>query len=203
MDRTLGASGRHARACPRIVPLLGWLLGLAAIVTLMGGCAAPSVTRGGIPSPVPEADLRETLLADARYHVENVPPDFPPPRAASFRVAAQGVLAWKQGRVQEAEDRLEQSLTLDPRNPFGYFYLAEIRIRESAFSQALIFLDQAELHFQGHPHWLSEVYEGKGRCQEALGDLKAAVQAYARALEYNPWNESAEEGLARAGSPQG
>jgi len=189
MGRKLyGAKGNKA-ACRFL------LLFMAGV--LAAGCAATAARVD------PEENLREPLLADALFHVQNVLPEFPPQRAASFRVAAEGYLAWKQGRVQEAEERLERALTLDPRNPFGYFYLAEIRFGEGAFPQALIFLNQAEVLFQGHPYWLSEVYESKGRCHEQLRGTEEAARAYTRALEYNPWNETSMEGLARVGPPRG
>jgi tetratricopeptide (TPR) repeat protein len=150
-----------------------------------------------------EEGRRELLLADSRYHLQDIPPEWPAQKAASFRVAAEGYWAWKQGRNPEAEDRLERALSLDPKNPFGYFYLAEIRLGEEDYSQALIFLNQAELLFQGHPYWLGEVYTNKGRCHEALRNAEAAARAYSRALEYNPWNEASREGLARVGPSQG
>jgi len=188
----------------RILPLLAAVLLVASAVVLLSGCAArvPKIP-AAVPVTPAEEDRREALLADARYGVENVPPGFPPQRAASFRVAAEGVRALKQERSQEAEDRLERALTLDPRNPFGYFYLAEIRLRDGAFLQALVFLNQAELLFQGHPYWLSEVYTNRGRCHEGLGSMEEALDAYTRALEYNPWNETAREGLARVRAPVG
>jgi tetratricopeptide (TPR) repeat protein len=159
------------------------------------------------PPPEPgfaeEEGRKELLLADSRYHLQDIPPEWPPQKAASFRAAADGYWAWKQGRNPEAEDRLERSLSLDPRNPFGYFYLAEIRLGEEDYSQALIFLNQAELLFQGHPYWLSEVHTNKGRCHEALRNTEAAAREYSRALEYNPWNEASRQGLARVGPSQG
>jgi tetratricopeptide (TPR) repeat protein len=172
---------------------------LLAAALLAAGCAATAT------GPVLEEgdEQKETLLADSRYGLSNIPEDLPPQRAASFRVAARGVLAWKEGRLQEAEDRLERALTLDPRNPFCYFYLAEIRAEQGEIPQALLFLNQAELLFQEHPYWLGEVYAKKGKCLEALRDTEAASRAYTRALEYNPWNEIARKGLERVGPSRG
>jgi len=174
---------------------------LAALLTgclLVSGCAST-----GARVPPAEEALRAALREDALYDVQNVPPGFPPQRAASFRAAAQGVAAWKQGRLQEAEDRLESALTLDPRNPFGYLYLAQIRIEQGAFPQALIFLNQAEVLLQGHPYWLGEVYAARGVCHEQTGGKAEAAGDYARALEYNPWNETSRDGLERVGAPGG
>jgi tetratricopeptide (TPR) repeat protein len=93
--------------------------------------------------------------------------------------------------VGEAEDRLEKALSVDPRNPFCYLYLAEIRFLEGDTGQALILLNQAEVQFQGHPYWLGEVYTRKGLYWEAVDSTDEAQSAYSKALEYNPWNDEA------------
>jgi len=174
---------------------------LLAAALLAAGCAATAT--GPVREEAGADDRQEILLADSRYGLSPIPEDLPPQRAASFRVAARGVRAWKEGRFQEAEDGLERALTLDPRNPFCYFYLAESRAEQGEIPQALLFLNQAELLFQEHPYWLGEVYAKKGTCFEALRDTEAAARAYTRALEYNPWNEIAREGLERVGPTRG
>jgi tetratricopeptide (TPR) repeat protein len=82
---------------------------------------------------------------------------------------------------------------VDPRNPFCYLYLAEIRSREGETRQAIILLHQAEVLFQGHPYWLGEVYTHEGRYWEALDSWDEARAAYSKALEQNPWNEESKQ----------
>ena len=128
-------------------------------------------------------------MKDQSFTVEAAPAEAPAHRTASFRMAADGYRALRSGQLQEAEDKLEKALSVDPRNPFCYLYLAEIRFREGDIRQALILLNQAEVLFQGHPYWLGEVCTKKGLCWEALDSPEKAQSAYGRALEYNPWNE--------------
>ena len=142
---------------------------------------------------VHDRDLRRAVQEDQSFTVEEVPEGAPAHRAASFRLAAEGYRALQSGNVREAEDRLEKALSVDPRNPFCYLYLAEIRFREGDTGQALIFLNQAEVQFQGHPYWLGEVYTRKGLYWEALDSTDKAQSAYGKALEYNPWNEESRQ----------
>lgn len=169
----------------RRVPL-GHLL---VLVLMMSGCAVLG------RESVREKDLRRAVLEDRAFTVETVPADAPAHRAASFRLAAEGYRALRKGLLQEAEDRLEKALSLDPRNPFCYFYLAEIRYREGGIRQAIILLHQGEVLFQGHPYWLGELYTREGLYWEALDAVEKAQEAYSRALEHNPWNEESRQRL--------
>jgi tetratricopeptide (TPR) repeat protein len=157
------------------------------VFLLIAGCAALG------RDAARDRDLRRAVLEDQSFTVEQVPEGAPAHRAASFRMAAEGYLALQRGDVGGAEDRLEKALSVDPRNPFCYLYLAEIRFLEGDTGQAQILLNQAEVQFQGHPYWLGEVYTRKGRYWEALDSMDEAQSAYGKALEYNPWNEEAIE----------
>ena len=177
--------------------MTGWLLSVAGrrvafghlllVFLMISGCAVLGRDSVG------DRDLRRAVLEDQSFTVEEVPEGAPAHRAASFRLAAEGYRALQSGHVREAEDRLEKALSVDPRNPFCYLYLAEIRYLEGDTGQALIFLNQAEVQFQGHPYWLGEVYTRKGLYWEALDSTDKAQSAYGKALEYNPWNEESRQ----------
>ena len=160
---------------------------LLLAVLLISGCA--SLGR----ESARENELRRAVLEDQSFTVDAVPPDAPAHRAASFRLAAEGYRALRGGKLQDAEDRLEKALSVDPRNPFCYLYLAEIRSREGETQQAIILLHQAEVLFQGHPYWLGEVYTREGRYWEALDSWDEARAAYDKALQHNPWNEESKQ----------
>ncbi len=175
---------------------LGRILVLVSCLGLIG-CAASAKTS------VRERELKRILSEDRQYTLEAVPLESPPQRAASFRIAAQGLRALEEGRMQEAEDKLEKALSLDPRNAFCYLYLAEIRFKGGEIEQALMLLNQSEVLFQGHPYWLSEVFARKGLYLEEMRSTDEARRAYRKALEYNPWNESSKKGLERVGPSRG
>lgn len=163
------------------------LLLLAA--SLLSGCAATG------RETARERELRRAVLEDRSFTVEEVPAGAPAHKAASLRLAAEGVRALRAGRAEEAEEWLEKGLSLDPRNPFCYLYLAEVRYREGETRQAIILLHQAGVQFQGHPYWLGEVYTREGRYWESLGSPDEARSAYRKALEHNPWNEESRQKL--------
>ncbi len=144
-----------------------------------------------------EEGLRRRVLDDERYTVQRAPGGAPAHRVASFRTAAEGLRRMRQGDLGAAEELLEKALSQDPRNPFAYLYLAEIRLQRDEARQALVLLNQAEVLFQDHPYWLGEVYTRKGNCLEALHAPAEAKEAFEKALEYNPWNEQARERLKR------
>lgn len=177
-------------------PVLFFLMLLAAGTVLLGsaGCGAgPSSKR----MAGPEEAERLALADRGTFDVHRPPPEAPPQRVASFRSAAEGRAALQKGDVAAAEDLLERALGLDPANPFSYLYLADVRIRRGDPRQALVFLDKAEIHFRAHPYWLGEVYARKGFCWEKLGSPVEACKAYHKALEANPSNRDALEGLER------
>ena len=177
-------------------------LGLVLLIGV-GGAAGCAVTRPAAQEPAAALASQQLVLADRSYSLQNVPRDASPQRTASFRIAAEGQRAFAQGKYQEAEDRFEKALSLDARNAFCYLYLADIRFQDRDPRQALMLLEQSEVHFHGHPYWLSEVHTRKGICLEELHSLDDAVRSYRKALEYNPWNEAAKTRLERIGRSSG
>jgi|GEM_PF-1335223 Tfp pilus assembly protein PilF len=180
------------------IPALFSLMLLAAGTVLLGlaGCGAgPSKQLAG------RDEAERLALADrGTFDVSRPPPEAPPQRVASFRSAAEGRAALQKGDMAAAEDLLERALGLDPANPFSYLYLADVRVRQGDPRQALVFLDKAEIHFRGHRYWLGEVYARKGLCWEKLGSPDEARKAYRKALESDPSNRAAREGLGRLGN---
>lgn len=150
-----------------------------------------------------DRELKRAVLEDRSFTVEEVPRDAPAHRAASFRLAAEGYRAIQRGELGEGEDKLETALSQDPRNPFCYLYLAEIRFQEGNARQALVLLNQAEVLFRGHPYWLGEVCTRKGLYWESLDSPDKARSAYSKALEYNPWNEESRKRLQGLGASEG
>ena len=171
--------------------LFQWVTLILALMLCLGlaGCAA--FQKGSRQ----ERALKKAIQADQEFTLQTLPDMAPPQRKASFRIADQGYQAIKEGRLQEAEDKLEKALSLDSGNPFCYLYLAEIRFRNEDIRQALMLLDQSAVLFHGHPYWLGEVYTRMGVYWEHLYSPEDARRAYQKALEYNPWNETSLDKL--------
>lgn len=166
----------------------------AALLVSAGCGAGPSILAAG-----GEEAQRVALIDRSAFDASRPPDEASPQLVASFRAAAEGRAALQKGDVAGAEDLLERALGLDPANPFSYLYLADVRFRRGNLRQALAFLDQAEIHFRGHPYWLGEVYARKGLCWERLGSPAEARKAFRRALDSDPSNRASMEGLERLG----
>lgn len=176
-------------------PLLAVLLAVWSGAGGLAGCSA------GARGAVKKEKFQELVLEDKGFTADSPPEDASPQRVASFRSAAAGCSALQKGNLYDAEDLLERAVGLDPRNPFSYLYLAEVRSKQGDWKQALILLDQSELHFQGHPYWLSEVYARKGFCWESLGSAQEALGAHRKALEYDSSNRASREAMKRLKAP--
>jgi len=163
----------------------GRMLAGACLFISLGITGCTAFTQGSLK----DRALYRAVQKDKRFTVNEAPSGAPAQRVASFHIAEKGRQAIQNGQWQEAEGLFEKALSLDRRNPFCYYYLAEIRIQEGKARQALILLKQAEVMFHDHPYWLSEVFEKKGRCFETLALPEKARRAYDNARKHNPWNK--------------
>lgn len=109
-----------------------------------------------------------------------------------------GSMMMDLGRFDEAEPQLRAAAALSPLTPschnkLGKLYLKEGRLSDAAeqFSQSV----QAAQNFEG--------YDGLGDLYLRQQDLKRAGQAYAAAVETNPYDSSAHFGLARIAARAG
>lgn len=107
-------------------------------------------------------------------------------------------LLWRQGRIQEAIDMVNNSITLKPNdssswNSLAYIYRQANRKEESkrAFMQAL------DLNKEDNS------WNGLGNISRDLGNLDAAIEAYKNALELTPDEPIYQDNLANVYLEQG
>jgi hypothetical protein len=155
---------------------------------------APAITgipaQPGQPPPLPDDS---SLLA-------KITPGIPPQRAASLRLTEEGRKLIDTGAPAKGLQRLEQSITIDSTNPYGYFYLAKAHHKLGRYKESLNFLDVAESRLAAEPYWLAEVHALRGENFRALGMTARAEASFSRALSINSGNRTAAEAIAR---PQG
>ena len=156
--------------------------------------AAPATTgipaQPGQPAPLPDDS---SLLA-------KITPGIPPQRAASLRLTEEGRKLIDAGAPAKGLQRLEQSITIDSTNPYGYFYLAKAHHKLGRYKESLNFLDVAESRLAAEPYWLAEVHALRGENFRALGMTERAEASFSRALSINSGNRTAAEAISR---PQG
>jgi len=153
--------------------------------------AAPATT--GIPAQPPPLPDDSSLLA-------KITPGIPPQRAASLRLTEEGRKLIDAGAPAKGLQRLEQSITIDSTNPYGYFYLAKSHHKLGRYKESLNFLDVAESRLAAEPYWLAEVHALRGENFRALGMTERAEASFSRALSINSGNRTAAEAISR---PQG
>ena len=102
--------------------------------------------------------------------------------------------------LMDALRDLARAVSIDPGNPFEYFYLGRAYIARRNYGQALTFFQRAEIGFAARPDWLGATVAFEGTCYEELGQYADAAKAYQRALGTAPANLSARVGYSRLAS---
>ncbi len=121
-----------------------------------------------------------------------------PARAASMRIAEQARAELLDGHPDAASRELARAVSIDPSDPYAYFYLGRAYIAEKNYSQAMTFLKRAEIGFGSqNALWLSETLAFEGLAYEESGHDTAAAAAYQQALQVNPGNLMARVGYTR------
>jgi hypothetical protein len=174
--------------------------------------ASPSETGGSSGQPIaaqPAAVVSEVPPAlDSTGSVTTVQvsdaslaPEFAassnPARAASMRTvesARQDVLA---GQADNAIHMLAKALSIDPSNPYAYFYLGRAYLIKKNYNQALTFFQRAEIGFSANPAWMGECLGFEGIVYEETARAPEAVSVYKRALQAAPTNRIALTGYGR------
>ena len=120
-----------------------------------------------------------------------------PARAAALRVTEQARVDLADGNIDGALRDLGRAVSIDPGNPFEYFYLGRAYLARGNYAQALTFFERAEIGFASRPDWLGETVGFEGACDEELGQMSKAALAYRRALGSAPGNLRARVGYSR------
>jgi tetratricopeptide (TPR) repeat protein len=140
-------------------------------------------------TPGPELDA--TSLASEIKHAAT------PARAASLRLTEQAREELADGAGDGALRDLGRAVSIDPGDPFEYYYLGRVYLARKNYTQALTFFQRSELGFAGRPDWLGETLTFEGACDEELGRTPDAAKAYQRAVAAAPDNLRARLGYGR------
>ncbi|MEO8602422.1 MAG: tetratricopeptide repeat protein [bacterium] len=126
----------------------------------------------------------------------------PPNVAAATRLAEAAGIRLAAGDDAAALEQLERAIAIDSGNPYAYFFLATLHLRNRTYDQAIAFAERAaSLNRPGAPEWTSRAYALQGNAFESAGRFSDARKAYARAVQAAPNNLSALAGLTRTGAP--
>jgi Tetratricopeptide repeat len=120
-----------------------------------------------------------------------------PARAASLRITEQARVALLAGKTDDAIRELGRAVSVDPNDPYAYFYLGRAYIAKNNLVQAITFLKRAEIGFGQNPQWLGETLAFEGLAYEQGGHPDAAAGSYQQALQVEPGNLMARVGYTR------
>ena len=165
--------------------------------------------------PAPQASPSE---APPPYDVGSVQPTAPvsdqplnplidsskdqPALNASLRFVEQGRHAIGASRLDEAIRDLGRAVSIDPTDPYAYFYLGRAYMIKKDYGQALAFFGRSEVGLRTTPAWLGEAKGFEGACLEEQGKFPAAAAAYKQALDIDPGNIMARAGYGRMNESQ-
>lgn len=146
-------------------------------------------------APVPNAEP-ESLLT-------HIGPTTPPNVAAAMRLIEEGRQQLVQQHYDQALDRFERGVTIDPTNAYGYYFLAQLHYLMKKYDQAIAFAGRAvTLATRTDRMSLARAYSLQGAVFEEVGRYADARKAYQKAVEADPNNLAARVGVGRLGSNQ-
>ncbi len=173
---------------------------------------APDAAAG---APVADEPAPEATPTDAPppYDVGSVQPTAPvsdqpltgliagtkdqPALNASLRFAEDGRKALEASKPDDAIRDLGRAISIDPTDPYAYFYLGRAYMLKKDYPQALAFFGRSEVGVRTVPAWLGEVKSFEGACLEEQGKFPQAAAAYRQALDVAPGNLMARTGYGR------
>ena len=166
----------------------------AAILLLLAGCSSV-VPPAGSPAPVPELNAQEsTPLPGTEQETlpqqqgESIAPAAEPKPAMSANHAVIALLDRAQrdndaGRHGAADTSLERALRIEPRNPWLWHEIAQLRLSQGQYAQA-ISLAKKSNSFAGRERRLQALnWRLIGNALVAQGNISAAEEAFKHATE--------------------
>lgn len=154
---------------------------------------APPLELGAVQ---PMGRISDSSLKSAIAHAAS------PALAASLRVTDQARAQLIHGSVDDAIHTLGRAVSIDPSNPYAYFYLGRAWLMRKNYGQAITFLQRAEMRFATNPDWLGETLSFEGLAYEQSGKPADAAAAYQKAVQVEPGNLAARVALTRLGPPE-
>ena len=151
---------------------------VSAWLLLLAGCAGLATPPSGTTTP--EAQAQQ---AGEGAIIEPVPKAGMSGNRAVIALLDRAQLDNNAGEREAAGASLERALRIEPRNPWLWLELAQVRLAQGQYAQAIT-LARKSHSFAGHqPRLQSENWQVIGRARVAQGDKAGAEQAFKLANE--------------------
>jgi hypothetical protein len=163
-----------------------------------GGGPAPEATPSDAPPPYDVGSIQPTApVSDQPLTGLIASTKDQPALNASLRFAEDGRKALETSKLDDAMRDLGRAISIDPTDPYAYFYLGRAYMLKKDYTQALAFFGRSEVGLRAVPAWLGEVKSFEGVCLEEQGKFPEAAAAYKQALDAAPGNLMARTGYGR------
>jgi len=177
-------------------------LGEAAELTPSLQVVTPTPTAAATPSAgaaTPGAEAMATgTAAEPESLLTHITPTTPPNVVAALRLIEDGRQQMRQDRYDQAIDRFERAVAVDPTNAYGYYFLAQLHSLTKKYDQAIAFAGRAiTLSARTDRVWQARAYALQGAVFENVGRYPDARKAYQKAIAADPSNLAAQVGAGR------
>lgn len=161
------------------------LIFIAAWLLLLAGCAGvttPTSTQASTTEP--STTVSSEVKADGESVIVEAEPK--PVMSANRAVLAlldRAELDSKAGMREAGGASLERALRIEPRNPWLWLQLAQVRLAQGQYAQAITLARKSNSFAGRQPRLQSENWRVIGQARVAQGDSTAAEQAFKLANE--------------------
>jgi len=157
---------------------------ISVLLLLLAGCASVTTQPAGEPT-VPPATTPPEMAPPPGQSV--IPPPEPKPVMSGNRAVIalldQAQLHTEAGQREAAGASLERALRIEPRNPWLWHELAQLRLTQGQYAQA-VSLARKSISFAVQDRRLQALnWRLIGNARVAQGDTPAAEQAFKTASE--------------------
>ncbi len=109
-----------------------------------------------------------------------------------------------EGKLIEAENRLNQVLLLNPNHPLALYFLGYVYNAKGEYEKAINMYEMALKYFsEDEKMEISDTYLGLGCSLMGVNKREEAIEAWKTSLKYNPKQKTAKENLKRVTNEYG
>lgn len=174
------------------------------LALLLAGCATAPVQQAAKPPipeampPIPEAmpPAISQLPGEGSVLVPPPPaPELKPVMSGNKAVVAlldRAQLDYAGGQREAAGASLERALRIEPRNPWLWHELAQLRLTQGQYAQAITLAQKSTSFAARDPRLLALNWRVIGNARVAQGDSTGAEQAFKQAAEFEQPGDQAQ-----------
>jgi predicted Zn-dependent protease len=161
------------------------------LALLLAGCASAPVQQAPKP-PIPEVmppipEAMPQLPGESNILAPTAPAPEPKPvmsgNKAVIALLDRAQLDYEGGKREAAGASLERALRIEPRNPWLWHELAQLRLTQGQYAQAITLAQKSTSFAAREPRLRALNWRVIGNARVAQGDSTGAEQAYKQAAE--------------------